>query len=91
VPASRRHPTHRLVLHGVLAVAEVVLGLVLLVAGLVMLVTPGPGLLAIFGGLALLGRHVPWLRRWLHGVKQRVEERLDERRHGRGDSPRAKR
>jgi hypothetical protein len=60
---------------------------VLVVAGVVMLVTPGPGLLAIIGGLALLSRHVPWLRRRVDELRTRVEARLEARRNHRGDGP----
>jgi glycosyltransferase involved in cell wall biosynthesis len=45
------------------AVVEVVVGVGLLVAGVVMLVTPGPGLLALAAGTALLARHSSWIRR----------------------------
>jgi uncharacterized protein (TIGR02611 family) len=43
-------------------------GSVLLVAGLAMLVLPGPGVAAIIAGLALLGTQFEWARRasgWL--------------------------
>lgn len=39
------------------------MGCVLIVAGVVMLMTPGPGLLALAAGVALLGRHNRWTRR----------------------------
>lgn len=37
-------------------------GLVLLVLGLVMMVTPGPGLLFIFFGLSILALELEWAR-----------------------------
>jgi len=40
------------------------LGSVLLVAGIVMLVTPGPGILSIAAAIALLSRHHGWAR-WI--------------------------
>lgn len=46
-----------------------VIGSLLLVIGAVLLVLPGPGLLLILGGLAVLGREVAWARR----LQQRIE------------------
>lgn len=37
-------------------------GLILLVLGLVMMVTPGPGLLFIFFGLSILALELEWAR-----------------------------
>jgi uncharacterized protein (TIGR02611 family) len=48
-----------------------VVGLVLIAAGLVMLVTPGPGIAAILGGLALLATEFEWARRLLNWFRQR--------------------
>ena len=42
---------------GTRVVADTLLGYVILAAGLVLLVTPGPGLLLVIAGLALLARH----------------------------------
>lgn len=39
-----------------------ILGTVLLVMGLVMMVTPGPGLLFIFFGLSILAIEIEWAR-----------------------------
>ena len=39
-----------------------VIGFVLLVMGLIMLVTPGPGLLFIFFGLSILALEIKWAR-----------------------------
>jgi hypothetical protein len=46
------------------------LGWLLVVAGLAALVLPGPGLLAIFAGLALLSTQYEWAERRLEPVKQ---------------------
>jgi uncharacterized protein (TIGR02611 family) len=50
-----------------------VVGLVLIAAGLVMLVTPGPGIAAILAGLALLATEFEWARRLLHWFRQRFD------------------
>jgi uncharacterized protein (TIGR02611 family) len=50
-------------------VVKVAGGFGLLVVGVVMLVTPGPGILAIAGGIGLLSTEFEWARR----VRDRVE------------------
>ena len=52
----------------------------LLGAGLVMLVTPGPGLLTMAGGLAILAREHEWARKLL----ERVRREIDRRRNRKG-------
>jgi tellurite resistance protein TerC len=49
-------------------------GGVLLVAGVAMLVLPGPGLLVIIGGLALLATEYAWAQRPLNAMKARVRQ-----------------
>jgi uncharacterized protein (TIGR02611 family) len=44
-------------------------GFTLLVAGVVMLITPGPGWPAIIGGLAMLAAEFVWARRLLNRLK----------------------
>ena len=48
---------------------KIVAGFTLLGAGIVMLVTPGPGWLVIAMGLALLAAEFLWARRLLQGLK----------------------
>ncbi len=48
------------------------LGWLLVVAGIAALVLPGPGLLAIFAGLALLSQQYDWAERRLEPVKERA-------------------
>jgi len=47
-----------------------VLGWVLVLGGLAALVLPGPGLLALFAGLALLSQHYEWARKRVEPVKR---------------------
>ena len=50
---------------------QILIGFTILLAGIVMLVTPGPGWVAIFGGLAILAAaEVVWARRLLHRLKE---------------------
>lgn len=37
-----------------------------------MLVLPGPGVLAIAGGLTLLGRELPWAKRITDGITSKL-------------------
>ena len=48
----------------------VIAGFTLLLAGVVMLVTPGPGLVAIFLGLGLLAAEFVWARRLMDRIKR---------------------
>ena len=48
------------------------LGWVVLVAGLLALVLPGPGLLLTFSGLAILSTQYRWARRMMHPVRVRA-------------------
>lgn len=48
--------------HPVRWVMVMVVGFVLLTLGLVMMVTPGPGLLFIFFGLSILALEIKWAR-----------------------------
>jgi uncharacterized protein (TIGR02611 family) len=52
--------------------AVTVLGGIILIAGVIMLVTPGPGLVTIAVGLAVLGSEYHWARRLLARVRGRI-------------------
>jgi uncharacterized protein (TIGR02611 family) len=45
-----------------------------LAAGLVMMVTPGPGLVAIVAGLAILATEWDWADRWLTAARRKLHE-----------------
>jgi tellurite resistance protein TerC len=49
-----------------------VIGGTALLLGVVMLVTPGPGIVGIFAGLAILATEFVWARTLLKRVKQRA-------------------
>ncbi|MCF8536268.1 MAG: PGPGW domain-containing protein [Rhodoluna sp.] len=48
--------------HPVRWVLSMVVGFALLILGLIMLVTPGPGILFIFFGLSILALEIEWAR-----------------------------
>jgi len=51
-----------------------VAGMVLLLAGLVMMVTPGPGILLILAGLAVLASEYVWAQRTLNYARAKTEQ-----------------
>jgi uncharacterized protein (TIGR02611 family) len=50
------------------------LGSAVLTAGLIMMVTPGPGLLGIVAGLAILATEWDWADRWLTSARRKLHE-----------------
>ena len=52
---------------------KILAGFTLLLVGVLMLVTPGPGWVAILGGLAMLAAEFVWARRLLNRLKSEVE------------------
>lgn len=59
-------------------IAVTVVGLVLLVLGLVMMVTPGPGILLIIAGLAVLATEYVWAQRALQFAKDKAQQAKDK-------------
>lgn len=63
--------------HLLLRVLRVSAGTIVLLLGLAMLALPGPGLVTIAAGLALLAQDVPFARRLLARVRERLPEGED--------------
>ena len=59
--------------------ARVAGGFVLLGAGTAMLVLPGPGILAILGGLALLEKDVPWAKRMTDRIRPKNADKPEQK------------
>jgi uncharacterized protein (TIGR02611 family) len=55
-------------------IAVSVAGLVLLLLGLAMMVLPGPGVLFLIAGLAVLATEYVWAQRMLNYAKQKAEQ-----------------
>lgn len=53
-------------------VAVSFIGFTVLLIGVIMVVTPGPAILVIPLGLAILATEFVWARRWLRNVKAKV-------------------
>lgn len=79
--------------HGLIAyrtarlIVVCVVGATLMLVGIVMLVTPGPGLGVIAAALAVLSIEFTWARRWLAEVKKRGKQAMDTvRKRANGNS-----
>lgn len=57
-----------------------VIGGTIVLLGVAMLVLPGPGLLTIIGGLAILGLEFAFARRWLKRARQTTRQAADKAR-----------
>jgi uncharacterized protein (TIGR02611 family) len=64
--------------HVVRRAAIAIVGTVVVLAGVAMLVLPGPGLLTIIGGLAILALEFPFARRWLERIKELIHKALEK-------------
>jgi uncharacterized protein (TIGR02611 family) len=58
--------------HIVLRLASITLGVAVVVLGVILMPLPGPGLLIVIAGIALLARDVPWA----HRIEQNLRRRL---------------
>jgi len=58
--------------HIAVRVARMTLGIVIVILGVAMLVLPGPGILAIAGGLFILAKDVAWADRLLQHLRKKV-------------------
>lgn len=61
-------------------IAVLTVGSTILVLGIVLLVTPGPGLIVIPIGLAILGIEFAWARRWLRRVREGISNHASRSR-----------
>ena len=55
-------------------IAVGIVGTAVLIAGLFMLVLPGPGVLTVVAGLAILASEFDWAERWMHRLRDRAEQ-----------------
>jgi uncharacterized protein (TIGR02611 family) len=65
----------------------VIAGFTLLLAGGVMLITPGPGMLVIFFGLGLLAAEFVWARRLMDRIKREGGRVMDAVWKGKDEGP----
>jgi uncharacterized protein (TIGR02611 family) len=64
--------------HRLYRIGFATLGFLVLAAGIVMLVTPGPGIPVIVLGLTMLALEFAWAERWLERLLNRVEQAAEE-------------
>jgi uncharacterized protein (TIGR02611 family) len=62
----------------IVRIAFAIAGFVVLLAGVIMLVTPGPGIPVIILGLGMLALEFAWAERWLERVLNRAEQAVDQ-------------
>jgi Putative transmembrane protein (PGPGW) len=58
----------------ILRAVRIGLGIVVCIAGVFLIVLPGPGMVVLAAGLAILSRDVPFARRLLVNVRARIPE-----------------
>lgn len=61
-------------------VVVTLIGTVVLIAGLIMMVTPGPGIVAIIVGLGILATEWPWAERLVTRAKEQAERAAEKAR-----------
>jgi uncharacterized protein (TIGR02611 family) len=66
------------VLRSMRRIVVTVVGALLIVLGLIMIVTPGPGWLTVIAGLGVLSTEYTWARRALAHCKQRYGQAKDQ-------------
>lgn len=72
---------HRNPVTGLLTkVVVTLIGVAVLIAGMIMMVTPGPGIVGIVVGLGILATEWDWAERWMHAAKKKAQEAADKAR-----------
>lgn len=57
-----------------------IIGVAVLGAGVIMMVTPGPGIVGIAVGLGILATEWAWADRWVQAAKKKAQEAADKAR-----------
>lgn len=57
-------------------------GIPVVAVGIALIPLPGPGLLVVAAGLAILSLEFEWARRWLDHTKDRLEQVVNQARKG---------
>jgi uncharacterized protein (TIGR02611 family) len=65
-----------------------IVGGTMVLLGIVMIVTPGPGLLGIAIGLGILGVEFTWARLWLKRLRESISNGMSNSRSKRAESHR---
>ncbi|MCB1030608.1 MAG: PGPGW domain-containing protein [Acidimicrobiales bacterium] len=59
--------------HVLMRIGTIVVGFIVLIAGLAMLVLPGQGIITVIIGLTILARELPWAERMLEYAKRKAK------------------
>ena len=70
-------------------IAVAVVGGTVLLFGIIMLVTPGPALVVIPVGLAILGAEFAWARLWLRKIRRSISNGMSRSRGRKAEQHRA--
>lgn len=57
-----------------------IIGVAVICAGIVMMVAPGPGIVAVVVGLGILATEYDWADRWVQAAKRKAREAADKAR-----------
>lgn len=79
--------TFRFILRNGKRVGVTIAGVLVVLAGLAMLVLPGPGILVIIAGLAILATEYVWAERMLNIAKAKAEQAKNKVLRRRGAEP----
>ena len=71
-------------------IAIAIVGGTMLLLGLIMIVTPGPGILGIAIGLAILGAEFAWARMWLKRLRETISNGMANNRAKRAEDHRGR-
>src|SRR5690242_16313823 len=70
----RRHLHRNRAMSVTTKIVVTLVGTVVVIAGFIMIVTPGPGLVAIAAGLAILATEWAWADRLLVGARRKIDK-----------------
>jgi tellurite resistance protein TerC len=82
------HKTVHLTYKAARRIAVAVVGGTVVLLGIIMIVTPGPALVVIPIGLAILSAEFAWARHWLRRLRESISNGLANDRASRADSHR---
>jgi uncharacterized protein (TIGR02611 family) len=55
-----------------------VMGSTVILLGIIMIITPGPAIIVIPAGLAILATEFAWARRWLQTIRENAEKGVNK-------------
>lgn len=82
------HKTAHITYKAAKRIAIAIVGGTMVLLGIIMMVTPGPGLLGIAVGLGILGAEFTWARLWLKRLRKSISDGMANNRSKRAESHR---